>query len=152
MKPPPQEFEKVPTDNFINAEITNITYDEHHEFTVNGVKYPGFGIQFTFNIDGLAKPKKSRWYKFSYDERSNLYIKFIAPLVENAKPYMEFDLDKLKKMKVKMLWKDDKDPRFQSIETVRPYFKKISFTPPIKEERAEMVEDVQEPNNEEVPF
>lgn len=130
MKPPQKEFERVPTDDFVNAEIVDIEYDEQHEFTVRGEKHVAFGVRVVFEIAGLENKKKSRWFTFSYDERSNIYKLFLAPLVENAEPYMEFDLDQLKGMKIKMLWKDDKDPRYQSIETIRPVGKKVvSDTP-----------------------
>jgi len=127
MRPPQKEFEKVPVDDFVSATIVDIKYDEAHEFSVfqSDEKEIGFGVQFTLEISGLREPKKTRWYRFSYDQKSNLYKLFIAPLVQDAQPYMEFDLDQLKGVAVKMLWKNDKDPRYQSIETIRPVGSKV---------------------------
>lgn len=127
MRPPQKEFERVPTDDFVSAEIVEIIYDEQHEFNSFGSseKEIGFGVQLKFVISGLEHPKKSRWFRFSYDERSNVYKLFLAPLVKDAAPYMEFDMDQLKGMKIKMLWKDDKDPRYQSIDNIRPVGDKI---------------------------
>lgn len=150
MRPPQKEFEKVSVDDFVNAEIADIKYDEQHEFSTfnSDEKTIGCGVQFTLNISGLNEPKKTRWFKFSYDDRANLYKLFVAPLVEGAAPYMEFDLDQIKGMKIKMLWKNDKDPRYQSIETVRPIGPKVVPNLP-QPSRPDAEPDI---DDEKVPF
>mgnify|MGYP007099612416 CR=1 FL=1 len=68
--------------------------------------------------------------KFNYGEKANLYVKFLSSLVENAVPDMDFDLEALKGMKIKILWADKNG--FQYPETVRPQGKKIPMLQKLK--------------------
>lgn len=138
MKPPKTEnkdYEKVPTEDFVSGSIEEVAYDMKHTFKgYNGAEdkvRPA--VRFKFKIDGLKFPHYSRWMTFNYGEKSNLLIKYLVPLVEGAKPDMDFDVDALKGMKVKMLWNEKNG--FQAIETIRPMGKKIGVRPrPVHEE------------------
>lgn len=117
---PKQPLEKVKTDEFVSGFIEDILYDTEHLFKgfkgAPDEKKPA--VRLVFLVDGYKFPKKTNWMKFNYSAKSNLFKKFIEPLVADAKEYMKFDLDQLKGLKVKMLWKDNGD--FQNIETIRP--------------------------------
>jgi len=60
---------------------------------------------------------------FSYGDKANLYLKYLVPLVEGAKPEMDFDIDHLKGMKIKTLWITKNE--FQNIDVIRPDGKKL---------------------------
>lgn len=120
MLPPKREYEKVPTDNFVNGIIEEIQYEADHEFKGPNAKQ-GPAIRIVFIIDGMKFPKRTGWMSFSYAEKSTLYQKYLVNLVDNAKPNMHFHIEQLKGLKVKMLWKDDpKNPDFQSLDSIRP--------------------------------
>lgn len=129
MKPPEQkqtEFEKVDTNDFVTGEIADIQYEQEHLFKgYNGAedkKRPA--VRLKFKVDGYKHQHYSRWMTFSYGDKSNLFLKYLVPLVEGAQPDMDLDLDVLKGVKVKMLWSEKNG--FQSVETIRPIGKKIS--------------------------
>lgn len=127
MKPPKRatEFEKVSCDEFIGGEIETIQYEEAHEFKFQGNIKTASAVRFKFKLDGYKYPHYSRWMTFSYGEKANLYLKYLLPLVENAKPDMDFDIDALQGMKVKTLWAENND--FQNLETIRPLGGKLKF-------------------------
>jgi hypothetical protein len=127
MKPPVKkmDYEKIATDDFVTGHIEDVLYDMEHSFK-------GFegspdetkpGVRLVFVIDGYKFPHKTGWMKFSYSSKSNLFKKYVSSLVKDAKEYMEFDLDQLKGMKVKMLWVDKDE--YQYIETIRPVGEKV---------------------------
>lgn len=148
------EYEKVSTSDFLMGVISDIEYDEKHTFKGFGKNPDGTpkpdriasAARFKFSIEGYKFPHYSRWLSFSYGEKSNLFQKYLVPLVEGAKPDMDFDLDQLKGLKVKMLWTEKNN--FQTIETIRPATKKI-VPMVIHDQVAETVES--EPDDE-VPF
>lgn len=128
MKPinKPMTFEKIKTDDFVTGTIEDIVYDKEHVFKgFNGApdSPPQLGVRFVFNVDGYKFPHKTPWLKMSYSAKSNLFKKYISSLVQGAKEYMDFDLDQLKGMRVKLLWIDNGD--FQGVETIRPLDAKI---------------------------
>ncbi len=125
MKPPVQErnYEKVKTDDFLPGMIEDVQYDKEHPFKYKGVESTAFGVRFKFTLQGYKYPHFSRWMKFNYGEKANLYKKYLVPLVDGAKPEMDFDLDQLKGMKIKTLWSEKDD--FQNVETIRPAGKKL---------------------------
>ena len=125
MKPPERVFEKVSTSNFIPGVITDIKYEQEHEFSYKGVTKTETGVKLIFNLVGHNDPKSSGWLKLNYGEKTNLYKKYISSLVEGAKPYIDFDLDQLKGMKVNILFIDSPDGKFQYIDTIRPADKKV---------------------------
>lgn len=151
MKPAPIEYERVPVDDFVLGIISEIEYENEHEFTYKGVKNVGPAVRIVIKIEGMKYPKKTRWMGFYYSEKSNLFNKFLLPLLEGARPNMDFDMDNLKNMKVKMLWKDDKDPKYQSIDSIRPVGAKV--VPAIKPIEASETTDVEETEeDDQVPF
>lgn len=151
MKPPKREmkdYEKVSTEGMVPGIIEEVAYDPLH-------KFKGFegkpdteehAVRLKFKLEGCKFPHYSRWMRFNYGEKANLYKKVLVPLVEAAKPDMDFDLDHLKGMKVNTLWVDNGD--FQNLDTMRPIGKKLVPPAPAKEERAEIHEN--EPNEEPV--
>lgn len=154
MKPPRREstmlFEKVKVDEFINGIIEDITYDQEHAFKgfqgKPDTKQPG--VRIKFKLEGYEYPHYSRWMKFSYDDRSNLFKTFLAPLVEGANKDLDFDLDQLKGMKVKTLWSENGE--FQNLDTVRPVGKKVK---PLNVVNATSSQDLAEVSeDEEAPF
>lgn len=145
MLPPEKPRERIPTADFITATISEIEYDLIHETLWKGEKKVGPAVRFCFEIDGLKEIHKSNWMGFNYSEKANLYKKYMVSLVEGAAPFMKFDLDALKGLRVKMLWQDNpNNPKFQQIENIRPLAQKILVTSGI-------VSDVPTAS-EEVPF
>jgi hypothetical protein len=148
------EFEKVKTDDFIPGVIEGIEYDQLHKFKGYGKDEKGNpkqdreapAVRFKFALEGYKYHHRSKWMGFSYNEKSNLFIKFLVPLVENAVPEMDFDLDNLKGMKVKTLWSEKND--FQTVETIRPAGKKIAFS----QAKSDIAETHEVQNDEECPF
>lgn len=136
MKPANKEktqFEKVPMDDFVIGTIEAIEYDQEHLFKgYNGAEdkiKPA--VRFKFKIENLSYSHYSNWMSFSYAEKANLYIKYLTPLVSEAAPNMDFDLDRLKGMKLKMLWTEFKG--FQKPETIRPFNGKIDSLPSVSD-------------------
>lgn len=117
-----KKYEKVPVGVFVNAVISDIEYEDEHQF--NG-KFPRVteAVRFVFEIEKMEYPHRSHWMTFNYSERSSLYNKFIKLLVENTEPYMDFDLLRLRDLKVKMVWEDNGE--FQSIQLIQPANGKI---------------------------
>jgi hypothetical protein len=156
MKPtdkPKGDYEKVKCDDFISGVIEDVQYDKEHSFK-------GFqgqpdskkeACRFIFRLDGYAFKHFSRWMTFNYAEKSNVYKKYLVPLVDHAEPFMDFDLDQLKGMKVKTLWKEEND--FQSVETIRPIEGKI-FRPLEKtiEEEHETEQSANPKDDLDLPF
>jgi hypothetical protein len=128
MRPPKREktdFEKVTIEDFTICTIEDIAYDMEHKFT-------GFqgaedkikpAVRFKFKVEGYQYHHYSRWMSFNFGEKSNLFLKYLVPLVEGAKPDMDLDLDVLKGMKIKILWAEKNE--FQFPETIRAIGKKI---------------------------
>lgn len=138
MKPPvrPQtEFEKVTVGEMINGTL-HIEYDQEHKFKGFEGKPDTIqpAVRFIFDLEGYQFKHYSRWYKFSYSEKSNLYKKIVSKLVEGAKPDMDFDLDCLEGMQVKTIW--DENGGFQNLDSIFPLNGKIKAdaVPPTKEE------------------
>lgn len=125
--PPKKAFsyEKVPTGDFVLGEIVEIEYDMNHTFKGFQGKEDTVqaGVRLVFKLDKCQHLHKTRWMKFSYHEKAGLYKSFLSKLVEGAAPGMEFDLDRIKGMKVKTIWADNGD--FQNIENIFPLTKKI---------------------------
>ena len=126
-KPPKMQYEKVPVNDLIPAVIDDIEYEEKHEFIWKGKTVEASAVRFFFNIEGCKHLHQSRWMKFFYLDKSTLLKKYVMPLVEGAKANMDFDLNHLKGMKIKMLWVDGKDD-YQNIESIMPFDKKLPFT------------------------
>lgn len=157
MKPPQRngskEFEKVAVGEFIIGTM-EVAYDQEHKFKGFQGKEDTIqpAVRFIFTLDGYKYKHYSRWMKFSYGEKANLYKKYVSKLVENAEPDMDFDLDALNGMKVKTIWSEDND--FQNIDNIFPVNGKIASTsapkavptidldePPLDETQAEELFD-----------
>lgn len=134
LKPPPRtkmEYEKVNTEDWVTGTIEEIQSDEKRD---TGFKDEETGepiikhcIRFKFALDGYAYPHYSRWMSLSYHEKSNLLKKYLFNLVEDAQPDFDFDLERLRGMKVKLMWSNNGD--FQNIEMIRPIAAKIPAVP-----------------------
>ena len=127
MKPPQthREFEKVKIGEMITGTISEVMYDQEHKFKgfQGGEDTTQPAVRFKFILDGYKFAHYSRWFKFNYGERANLYKIFLVKLVENAKPDMDFDLDLLKGMYVKTVWNENGD--FQNLESIFPVGDKV---------------------------
>jgi hypothetical protein len=117
------DFEKVRTDDFLTGSIAEIKYDLEHKSSYQGKEKIGPACRIIFTVDGYEFPHGTGWMTFNLSEKSNLFKKYVAQLVEGAEEYMEFDLDQLIGMKVKMLWADKGD--WQHIDTIRPLGEKL---------------------------
>lgn len=134
MKPPKREnkdFEKVLVGEMLPGVIENVLYDQEHKFKGFQGKEDTVqpAVRFKFKLDGYEFAHYSRWYKFSYGEKANLYKIFLSKLVENAQPDMDFDLDLLKGLKVKTLWNENGD--FQNLESIFPAQGKVKASDPL---------------------
>lgn len=122
------EFEKVVIGEMIKGVISEVMYDQEHKFK----GYQGAedtiqpAVRFKFELEGYKFPHYSRWFKFNYGERANLYKIFLSKLVEKPKPDMDFDLDLLKGMKIKTIWNENGD--FQNLESIFPLEGKVKAT------------------------
>lgn len=160
MKPSPRntQFEKVIVGDFITGTIDEIQRDENHKSMFKGQEKVSDCVRFKFKLDGYEFFHYSRWMTFTYGEKSTLFTKYLAKLVPNAHPDMDYDIENLKGMRVKTLWAEKND--FQTIESIFPLkdtpvgVKKPSPTkpfPPVREEEPPLEEDVP-PDHEEPPF
>jgi hypothetical protein len=148
MKPPKKQYEQIKTDDFVTGVIDEVVYEMEHEFKFKEKISKKPAVRLKLLIDGYKEYHYTRWMTFNYSEKSNLLKKYLIPLVENAHPNMDFEMDLLKGMKVKMLWKDEKNG-FQSIDVIRPIDKKLTGmeAPPVVEEEPAQVQE-----EEPVPF
>ena len=144
MKPPKQErdenfeYEKVSLDDFVPGKIEDIQYDPEHKFVYQGTTTERPGVRLKFKLDGYEHSHYSQWLTFSYGEKTNLFKIYISALVENAEPDFDFDMDTLKGMKVKTLWKETKSG--------------FQFPSAIRRVRGEKEEYVEPEGTDEAPF
>lgn len=143
------EFEKVAIGEMINGVIESIAYDQEHKFKGFQGKEDTIqpAVRFKFALEGYKFPHYSRWFKFSYAEKSNLYKIFLTKLVENAKPDMNLDLDLLKGMKVKTIWVENQN--FQNLESIFPVGNKIKIDSSLPKESIDEDIPLEELTNEE---
>lgn len=150
MKPPKHatQYEKVAIGEFINGEIQAIQYDQEHKFIFNKVETIAPGVRIVFMLDGYQYPKYSRWMRFNYGEKANLYKLILFKLVEGAFPDMDFDLDCIRNMRVKTLWNENNN--FQNLESIFPLDTKVPLNtiPPTVESMEGSIEPGAE---EEIP-
>lgn len=156
MKPPKREskdYEKVSTDGFVPGIIEDIAYDQKHKFNgfEGGPDTFSPAVRLKFKLEGCKFPHYSRWMRFNYGEKANLYKRVLVPLVEGAAPDMDFDLDLLKNLKVNTLWVDNGD--FQNLDTMRPIGKKVASGGSVSQVPPRgMAETAENAIDEEVPF
>ena len=132
MRPPRQDYERVPVGEPITGIIEKVQYDEKHTFKAfkegaDDTVCPA--IRFKFKLDGCEYPHYSRYMKFNVGEKANLYKKYLVALIEGAVPDMDFDLDVLNGMKIITTWANNGD--FQNLESIEPAEKKITLADPI---------------------
>lgn len=121
-------YEQVPIEDFVTGIITEVGYEKEQEFKSKFGNSVQEGVYLKFKIDGLKFPKRTRWMKLNYSKKSNLFKKYISSLVDGAKEYMNYDVDRLLGLQVKMLWKNeeaDNGKIYQSIDVIRPVGKKL---------------------------
>lgn len=123
MRPPKREFEQVVVDEWLTGEIVDIQYEKEHEFTYKGNKSIGPAAKILIQLDGYRDKKSTGWWSFNYSEKSNLYKFFIHTLVEGASPNMDFDLDNLKNLRIKVMYTQNGE--YQNLMAVRPVDKKV---------------------------
>ena len=161
MRPPKSssgDFERIRDyDTWIPGAISEISLREDHDTGFkhparkeDGTPHPKSGqpvicdqVRLKFTLEGYQYPHFSRWMRYSYGEKSNLYLKYLKFLVEGAQPDLKFDLDLLKHMAVKTMWTQNGD--WDNLEQIRPLGVKVSAgaqpESPEPEPPAEEVED-----------
>lgn len=150
MLPPPRpkmEYEKVIVDEWLPGIIEEIEYDMERKSTYQGKEKVGPAIKIKMVLDGYKYPKSSGWMSFIYSEKANLYKTYICGLVENPKPFMNFDPDVLKGMRIKTMWETNpKNVDYQNVVRIRPEGQKVvaAAEPP--------EEVVGEPTEDPIPF
>jgi hypothetical protein len=145
-----KDYERLGTNDFLNASIDEVQHEPEHKFKFadpkTGVTTVTVcpGVRFKFTVDGYEFHHYSRWMKLNYGEKSNLFNKYLLPLVEGAVPDMDFDLELLTGLQVKTLWAEKNG--FQNIETIRPRIQKLMSASPKPNggEIAEALEVVEE--------
>ena len=140
MKPPRKEYEKIRVDEWLQGEIVDIQYEKEHEFNYKGVKSVGPAAKIQIELKGYKDKKSTGWLSFNYSQKSNLYKFFIEPLVEGARPNMDFDLDNLKNLRIKVMYAQKGE--YQNLFAVRPDQTKILSS----------AHPMAEPNELEPPF
>ena len=118
------DYEKLKIGEFITGIIEEVQYDKEHLFKGFQGKEDTtqMAVRFKFKFDGYNHPHYSRWMKFMYASKANLYVKYVSKLVDNAQPDMELDLDLLQGLEVKTIWVENGD--FQNLESIFPLNKK----------------------------
>lgn len=146
MIPKKKVFEQVVVDEWISGEIVDIQYEQDHEFTHKGNKKIADAVKILIRLDGYHDSKSTGWWTFNYAEKSNLYNLFIKSLVAGATPNMEYDLDNLKNMKIKVMYSQNGE--YQNLTMVRP-LKMNGGVTGIRKETVAMPDEIPD---EEVPF
>lgn len=129
MKPPARvnNYERIPVyDEWILGDISEIEYDMEHKRVWQGKEIIGPAVRFKFTLEGCNFPHGTPWMSFGYSEKHNLYKKIICGLVENPKPDFDFDLDALRKLKVKTMWTQNGE--YDNLEMIRPVGAKVAAT------------------------
>jgi hypothetical protein len=85
-------------------------------------------VRFKLLLAGHDWPHYTRWMSYSYNEKANLFKKYLLHLVEGAVPDMAFDMDALAGMKIKTMWSANGD--FDNLEQIRPLEKKCPLVTP----------------------
>ena len=142
MRPPKNnknDYERIQSyDEWIRGTIEEIQLREDHDTGFkhppkkeDGTPHPNAGkpvicdqVRLKFTLENHQYPHYSKWMRYSYGEKSNLYLKYLKHLVEDAQPDLEFDLDLLKHMEVKTMWSQNGD--WDNLEQIRPLGAKVS--------------------------
>lgn len=127
------DYEMVKTDDWVLGTIKDIERDEHHKTFFQGKEAEKDCVRLVFELEGYEYPHKSRWMTFNYSEKANLYNKYLISLVDGISPYCYFDIEKLKGLRIKTMWKTEKGKDgndYQTIEIIRPAGEKIKYVPP----------------------
>jgi len=119
-------IEPVPCDEFLGAIISDVKYEEAHAFTGQYARV-GEAVKIVFTLDpvngkAFEFPKSSRWMAFSYDQKANLFKNYIFPLVKGAKPYMDYDVTRLKGVRCRLMFEEsqnDEGKKFYNIMMVK---------------------------------
>lgn len=154
MRPPKREnidYERIPVyDEWIKGVIEDVQLEENHQFKGQFAKV-GDAVRFKFKLEGCEYSHRSGWMTYSYGEKSNLFLKYLKYLVEGAEPDMDFDLDKLRGLKVKTMWSANGD--YDNLEQIRPLEAKVAragTAPAAKDDVPEVVGGHHEEND--IPF
>lgn len=126
MRPPKRQtnYERVPVyDDWIVGKIDDIEYDMEHKKIWKGEEKVGPAVRFKFILEGCNFPKKTPWMSFNYSEKANLYKKYITALVAEAAPDLDFDLDALKGLDVKVMFTQNGE--YDNLEMIRPIKAKV---------------------------
>lgn len=138
--------EKVPTDEFLTGTIQKVEYEKEHQFKGKFARVSE-AVRIVIKLDGYEQLKKTRWMTFNYDEKSALFKLVVQPLVKDAYPYLDFDIQKLEGMKVKVMFSEDtfEGKTFYGVQMLKPAKGKLDIDLPT-------VQIEEEPSGEDTPF
>lgn len=115
---PDFKYEQVPVNKFVSGVIEDIQRDENYVKKFQGKETVTDAVRFKFRLDGLQYARYSRWMTFNYSEKSNLYKKFLVPLVPNARPNMDYDLRNLIGKRINTFWIQNGE--YQNLQLIVP--------------------------------
>lgn len=138
--------EKVPTDEFLTGVIQKVEYEKEHQFKGKFARVAE-AVRVVIKLDDFDQLKKTKWMSFKYDEKSTLFKMVVQPLVKDAFPYMDFDIQKLEGMKVKVMFSEDtfEGKTFYGVQMLKPAKGKLDIDLPT-------VQIEEEPAGEDTPF
>ena len=139
MKPEIKVYEKLPIGTFVEGVIVMVDRDKEYATKYKddtGETVVMDAVKLKFSLQGIEYQKSTPWMRFSYSEKSNLFKKFIVPLVEGAKKDMDFDIEQLVGMKIKTIWIDGEDPKYQNLQLILPLDNKIVPDPNFESDAA----------------
>jgi hypothetical protein len=96
--------EDVETDVFIQGVITKVEEEQDHKFITPKGEVLSDAVRIHFALDGYQQDKRSAWMYFHYGKKGALLNKYLVKLVENAQPYMNFDIQKIVGMGVEVIF------------------------------------------------
>ena len=150
------EYEKVRIDDWTVGVISDVEQDEHHKVNFQGKESEKDCVRLRFLLDGYKMPHMTNWMTFSYGEKSNLYNKYLSKLVEGMTPDANFDLIRIKGMRVKIMWAErlgTNGKTYQHVDTIRPEKDKIKFGyEPVVSSEMEPTEPDTSEAHEDLPF
>jgi len=123
-----RDFERVKVDEWLNGKIEEIQerVNENRKYknqetgedevrTVNEVR-------FKFKLDDYDYAHYSRWMTQSVGKKATLYDKYLKKLTPGLEPNKAVDLDRLKGVRVKIMWEDNEynGVVYQNVAQIRP--------------------------------
>ena len=149
------DYERVVDDEWVEGVIIDVQerVNDKKKYKEDGVeKFKTVDeVRLVFKLDGYKFNHYSRWSTKSVNKKANLFVKYLKELVPGLLPDKAIDLDALKNMKVKTMWKSntlDNGVTYQSVAMVRP----LETKNPEDIYMMVLEDDKEIKNKEELPF